>query len=157
MEKISVDKLTDIVETIKDGQLTNMRPKVTAGFTSTIDISICGASWQEMQNQRRIKAIPYAALFRLRLDGKVRSLATFKIEKQQVSELDSIEPTNALSGGVHQYYNITIRQFINQLRTANMQLSEEMKNKVPLNADNFTSPFTNSERSALSRFSTSFG
>lgn len=155
-ERISANRLEAIVSGISNGSLPHICPKVTAGQTAAIIISLCGATWQELDSKRRVKAIPEAAVLRIRVGDGEGSQAIFKTESHNLrSDVDTGLPTRAMNHA-HSYLDISFRQFLEQLEYANSCLPTGFKRGLHINVNNFRELFTKSESSSLSSLSTSF-
>lgn len=150
-EQVPIAKLADLIDLISNESRPELALKHTAGLQSCITIRLCGVSWQKKQQQLRVKAIDNAAVLRLKLSGNCSSHAMFKLENGNTE--GDLKPASSLNDELFHYYDVSVAQFIERLLQANSHLPEQLKRSMSVNAQNFTSPFTDIDKKCLSRFS----
>lgn len=150
-ENLSLATLPELLNEIRNSNNALLQQKETAEQKDAFVISMCGVTWQENAESTRIKAISEAAMLRsIHADFK-KSQAVFKheyfLEHNDVLNAPSISNTH----GIFTYANISIEEFVNQIELANMKISKELQNRIPVQPANFKSLFSEHEAQALNQ------
>lgn len=152
LEKLSLLDLEQIIVDIQTKADGAVLPKQLMGQEALISISICAASWQERAGEKRIKAINEAAVLRLKQQGNCHSQALFKCENADLTSTMELDTVCSFSPNTHQYYDITLSQFIERLVCNNKRLPTELVSVIPVNSKNFASLFSRNETSIFNHF-----
>jgi hypothetical protein len=145
IEKLSIDNVVEILESIYSVAYIGLAPDCVAEVQASINISVCGISWDKRGNKYRVKAMPDAAVLRTLDNRCIQSQALFQHAALQVD--DGISP---LEGRLHQcgalkYSGISFGQFIQKLKAANEAIDRSFVKKSPISADNFSTIYSATE------------
>ncbi len=148
-ENLNLDSLTSLLSELGSTQQPHLKQKVTAGQTFAFNISLCGVTWEESADSTRVKAIAEAAMLRSVNSNFMRSQAVFKHESFLEHNDILNAPTASNHAGVYTYSNISIEQFVEQLEHANSTISNTLRRRINLQAENFKQLFSEHEKTVL--------
>ncbi|KZN59627.1 hypothetical protein [Pseudoalteromonas luteoviolacea] len=106
-------------------------------FGKEFTISVCAVGWERFGNQTRVKAIDNAAIFRFNQSLETPSQAVFQHQFNTLDEINSSEVDIARRLDVFKYYNIQIKDFINQLNEANKRIHQDRVKRHGITGENF--------------------
>ncbi|RJE77584.1 hypothetical protein BGP78_00855 [Pseudoalteromonas sp. MSK9-3] len=149
-ESLSPNTALSLIEDIYHPGNLNLAPKVTAGITSPVHISVCGITWQKNSTQLRIKAIPEAATLRTQEANFANSQALFQHGSRTVDVAISSLSEHPTCTDSFRYNNINLKQFIKQLEHVNSFLPASLQRKAPICRNNFKKIYSDHENTVLS-------
>lgn len=152
LEKLSLASLPALLNQID--QLTPDSPlarSTTANQQDAFNISLCGITWQQNKNTRRIKAIPAAAVLRSKTSCFSRSQAVFR-HAFLLEHDDLMSPSRiGTKAGIFTYHRVSVEQFTRQIRSANEKITGALRKSIYVRPDNFDTSFTEHETQQLEK------
>lgn len=140
-ERVSTQNVEKMLEAMTSSPY--LTPKYTAGITSLCSISLCGVSWEESQYGKRVRAIPEAAVFRCENIKASSSETQLKCVGSITSPNTRLDIKTGLS--IKKIHNLSFEEFIATLKELNNNVPSTHSQSIQVNADNFSSDFTDSE------------
>ena len=139
IEKIPLAQLNDVVKT-------NL-PLIAEG--ESYSVSVCAVSTETYGEHTRTKAIANAALFRARAKNSQALLQDAGLPLDRVAdELTQYD----FKRGITRLNNISLIEFIEQLKQANKQALAEGRHRAGIKSENFDSLFSESEQMTLRKY-----
>lgn len=150
LENLSFERLSAVLEQLKSmDEQSPMSRATIANTDSAFQLSLCAVTWQQNEDNLRIKAIPEAAILRSKTPDFNNAQAIFKHEFLLEHD-DILTPTvNHQKAGVFIYNQISIGQFTEQIRVANQSIENALKRRVSVKAENYSTPFTSNEERVI--------
>lgn len=147
-EKLSFEDVLGILDELKLARTKAFTQRVIAGQSTEIRLSICGITWQTLDNKTRSRAVTEAAVLRTTDPAFVKSQAVFK-HADRIADLDPNILTLPNQTNVFTYEQITPAQFLTQIIELNKRFHPDEESQLTTTRENYLSTFTEHEQGVI--------
>ncbi|MBF7074923.1 hypothetical protein ISG33_16090 [Glaciecola sp. MH2013] len=149
-EELNFSSLSEVLKDIRKNEHDYLKQSAIAGQKIAFNISLCAVTWQTKGESTRIKAVADAALLRSTDIDFTHSQAVFK-QDFMLEHDDVLSASGPRKKGVSTYYNVSVPQFLVEIKKANLAIAPENKRRINVKHDNFDSMFSENETLQLQR------
>lgn len=147
-EKLSFEDVAAILEELKQANTKAFSQRVIAGQATEIRLSICGITWQTLDDKTRSRAVTDAAVLRTNDPKFLKSQAIFK-HADRIADLDPNILSLPNQTNVFSYDQITPEQFLTQISQLNERFYPNKESQLTTTRENYLSPFTEHEQEVI--------